>query len=714
MNRKYFLLIIFILIGIFSCRKEFKKPSWDISLSLPIFNASLTIGEIIPDSLTSNNGDSLISLVWENEIYRFSLDSFLSMPDTSYRYAAYLDSIELGTINIQQDVTLGEIIEAAGLTPFIPNGSQVELPAMNNLTYEDIIIDANEYFQTMTLSEGYIDINIENNLPIDITNLVFQMINSEGGDELILDTFDIIASGTTETKTVSLAGKTVKGSLIGNILNMDSPGSLGNIVTINYADAIINKIKVYDLVPYSATAIFPKQNLLDKGDKIYFELNEVALNEIIIREGILSIDAYNTVEDPVYFTYSLPGLISNQGDTFRVSGTIDAAINGQASVLHLVHQIEGYELDLRGAGPIERLYNMDLNGNGAIDEDTINTIFVKALAGIDSTGNLISLSLEDSFIFHSALTDLIPEYGNGFLGRDTFASSGTDTITIFRDLLDGDISLEDALITLEVSNQIGINAGLFIDDLSADNTVSNESESLETTGIENPFLFTKPVDPLSLSTPVDPVVKRYTLDNTNSNANNLISILPDIISHDIAFYINPNMEPPAIGTGTDFIYYDSEMRAKLDLEIPLSLIAQNLVLSDTFDILVDETSIEKIDNGTLYLHVVNYFPLSAKIDLFLLDDNGQAISQLEVTPIVGAATYSQILQTVLKPEVSRLAIPMPEEQLNNLILARFIKAKIHFNSVPINEYIKIYSSYSMNMVLSADVDYHIDLDAKNQ
>ncbi|MCF8372796.1 MAG: hypothetical protein K9H64_14320 [Bacteroidales bacterium] len=709
MNKRYLFLLTLILIVFFACRKEFQKPTWDIGVSMPLFNASLTIGEIIPDSLTGDGSDSLISLVWENDIYRFSLDSFLSMPDTSYKYAAYLDSIELGTMNIQQVVTLGEVIDAAGLAWLITDGSPFAIPPLTGLTYDDIIIDANEYFQTMTLNKGYIDITIENNLPIDITNLIFQMVNSEGGDELVLDTFDIIASGSTETKTVSLAGKTVKGSLVGNIINMDSPGTNGTVITIHYADALVTKIKVYNLEPYSATAIFPKQNLIDKGDKIYFELGEIQLNEIVIREGKLSIDAYNTVADPVYFTYTLPGLTTTNGDTFRVSGTIDAAINGQASVLHLIHDVPGYKLDLRGAGPVERFFNKDMNGNGIIDPDTINTIFVKALAGIDSTGHLISLSLQDSFIFQSALTDLVPEYGNGFLGRDTFSSSGSDTIEIFKDLLDGDISLEDALITLEVSNQIGINAGLFIDDLSAANEETNESASLQITGIENPFLFSKPTDPMSLTTPITPVTKRYTLDNSNSNANHLIEILPNLISHGISFYINPNMDIPAIGEATDFIYYDSEMKAKLDIEIPLSLIASNLSLSDTFEIAVDSNSIENISNGKLYLHVVNHFPLAAHIELFLLDDLGQQISELEVLSNIGAATYSQILQTVVAPDISRLTIPVPDAQLDNLVAASFVLAKIKFFSMPLNEYVKIYSSYSMELVLSADADYRVEI-----
>ncbi len=699
-------LILLTILIFTSCFKEVKKPNWNVDLTAPLLNASLSIDNILSDSLISVGDDSLVSFVYEDEIFRFNLDSFISMPDTSYRYAAYLDSIQLGTMTIVESVTLGDIITNAGLGLFITDGSSYTIPPLTGLSSDDIIIDASEYFQTMTLTEGLLDITIENQLPIDITNLIFQMVNSDGGEVIVLDTFLIIESGSSETKTVSLGGKTIKGNLIGQILNMDSPGSNGDVL-INYADALITSIKVYDLVPYQATAIFPTQNLLDKGDKIYFEINDIQLYEMDAREGILSIDAYNTIEDPVHFTYTLPGLTID-GDTFSVSGIIDAASNGQASVLHMVHDVSGYHLDLRGAGPTERLYNQDLNNNGVIDEDTVNTVFVLALAGIDSTGHLISLSLQDSFIFESSLTELVPEYGKGFLGKDTFPGSGNTRPGLFDKLNDANISLEDARLSLKVSNQIGLEAALYIDEITATNTHTLQSKTLQITGIDNPFSFAKPDDPFSIDVDVDPVIKTITLDNSNSNAKELIEILPDVISHSIEFYLNPDNDYPPFCTGTDFIYYNSDMTANLNIEIPLSISASNIVLSDTIPIDITQESFENINSGSLFLVVDNGFPLTAKLSIYLLDGLNIEIDELEVQSYVSAANYDTESNKVISSEISRLEIKLNQSNIDNLINAENIRVIVSFNTSPQNQYVRIYSSYTLDLFLTADVNYHIN------
>ena len=215
---------------------------------------------------------------------------------------------------------------------------------------------------------------------------------------------------------------------------------------------------------------------------------------------------------------------------------------------------------------------------------------------------------------------------------------------------------------------------------------------------------------MSLDIPVDPVIEHYTLNNTNSNANHLIEILPDRISHNISFFINPNMDIPPTGLGNDFIYYNSEMKAKLDIEIPLSLIASDLVLSDTFDVSINESQLENINNGKLYLYVINHFPLAANIEFYLLTSSGKRIGELNVASVVKAAIYNPATQIVETPSLSKLIIPVTEADLEDLVWTRMILAKIRFDSRPKDHYVRIYNTYSMQMTLSADVDYHIEIE----
>jgi hypothetical protein len=81
-NIKVTLSIFFILlISLAGCRKEI-KPSWDDNLFLPLVRTSLSINNLLPDSLLQVNPDHTVTLVYQNTIYNVNLDTLVSVPDT--------------------------------------------------------------------------------------------------------------------------------------------------------------------------------------------------------------------------------------------------------------------------------------------------------------------------------------------------------------------------------------------------------------------------------------------------------------------------------------------------------------------------------------------------------------------------------------------------------------------------------------------------------
>ena len=702
-----FLILLLIAVVFFSCRRNVEIPEWEVGLAVPLVHSSIKLDNIIPDSVLSQDADSLISLVYQKDLYSLNLDSFLQMPDTNYAYSAYLDSIKLGVMNIDQAVTLGQILIESGLSIFIPDGSTQIIPSLGGIVSEGNEIDASEYFLTMDLSEGNLDITIENQLPVDITNLVFQLLNSTDNSELLRDTFDLIPVGTMQSKTIDLAGKRVDGLLLANILNLDSPGSNGQSILIDYDDALIARFKVYNLKPYAATAIFPEQDLINKGDRIYFKLDEIALDQVLIRSGLLKIQAFNTIEDPVHFQYKLPGLTTGS-DTFSVTGTIEAASNGQASVLDQEFDISGYNLNLQGAGFIERLYQQDLNNNGLIDDDTVNTVFVLARAGIDSTGHLLSLSLQDSFIFKSSLTDLIPDFGSGFLGRDTFQVQGESSMDFLSQLQNADVDLEDTRVNIEISNGIGVDGAIRIHDISTSNSQSGAVAQLETAGIPGQLLISPAIDPGD-PTVLPGFVDQYIyLDESNSNTSELLEIFPDKIIYDFDVLIHPINEVPPMGEGNDFIYYDAGLNTSLNVEIPLSLIAGNLNLSDTVDWSIDPDVFEDVEDGHLYFIFKNKFPLQAKISLELLSVGSQVLSTPNLIPdLVEAASLNPANGLSLGAKQSVLELVLDEQLIDDLIAAKQLCVKATFDSGVSTEFVRIYSFYTLDFSVSARFNYTI-------
>ncbi|HEY4800085.1 MAG TPA: hypothetical protein VII99_13480, partial [Bacteroidia bacterium] len=80
---KSFLLFCFVVVFIISCRKENKNPSWDVDVLLPLVKSTLTINNIIPDSILHSNPDNSLNIVYNTPLYSFNSDTLFKIRDTT-------------------------------------------------------------------------------------------------------------------------------------------------------------------------------------------------------------------------------------------------------------------------------------------------------------------------------------------------------------------------------------------------------------------------------------------------------------------------------------------------------------------------------------------------------------------------------------------------------------------------------------------------------
>jgi len=78
-----YVLVLALLLTISSCRRG--GPSWDTDISSPIFKTSFGIDNLITDSLLVKNPDSTLTLTYKSNLYNFSLDSLIKIPDTTIK-----------------------------------------------------------------------------------------------------------------------------------------------------------------------------------------------------------------------------------------------------------------------------------------------------------------------------------------------------------------------------------------------------------------------------------------------------------------------------------------------------------------------------------------------------------------------------------------------------------------------------------------------------
>ena len=80
---KKILTVALILFTLFSCRKDFERPSWDVDLLAPLIKTTLTLEDLFPDSIVQTNPDTSIKLVYQTNIFDIDMDSLFKIPDTT-------------------------------------------------------------------------------------------------------------------------------------------------------------------------------------------------------------------------------------------------------------------------------------------------------------------------------------------------------------------------------------------------------------------------------------------------------------------------------------------------------------------------------------------------------------------------------------------------------------------------------------------------------
>ena len=688
------LLIFLLIVVLFSCKKENTKPAWDVDVVTPLVNTTMTIRDIVNDTVLQVNTDSSVSLVYKSSFYDFNLDEILKVPDTTIEYTAKLSMLKINDIIVEDGVSLGSIAmkdkEDNGSTGSVylaiinglNNGQPTDIPAMPTQNYNDITLDATDYFETITVSEGFIDITIDNELPMPITDLIFVIKNEINQQVIVTDTFAVINTGETVTSQKALSNITIEGILKGNI-SLQSPGANAVIID-DTARAVTATINIHDIKITSALAKFPNQNIIELNDKLKIDIDDKQINELTVKNGSVTIEVHNTLPEEINFEYRMPKVLKNNQPLVFI-GVVPAAQNG--GVYSDIIDLSEYEMDMRGA-----------------NNDTVNTLDYTLSASIDSTGNLIPLSLNDSIYLLSSFSELTPSYAEGWFGNELVSETGESDIDILPELENASVNFDDVKLSISIENKVGVMAGIQFNNIKAINTNNNSEASLQIPSNYSPFIIEKPVN--SGSSSIIPTYNEMLLNESNSNPSDLINVLPNKISYNLDFKTNYGLIAPAVGAGTDFIYSETTVKADLNIEIPLSFVASNIVLTDTVDLNID--NIAEIESGIFYMFSYNGFPLDANIQMYLLDDNLVITDSMFVeTNLVYAASVDDNTGRVEGAMRTSLRIDLPSKKFFKVLNTDKVKIVTSFDTKPNSEHVKIYSDYEIKFKLTGDFTYKI-------
>jgi len=137
MKYKSLLCLLLTVTFLFSCRKENDRTQWDVEVLGPVLYASLTLNELLADTIRQNNADGTVSLIVEQDFYNLEPDSIYKIPDTTITNIAvwpiFSTSIPAGFAFPNQDNKISLGLGSVQLTKAIVSHGTIDIELKNSL-----------------------------------------------------------------------------------------------------------------------------------------------------------------------------------------------------------------------------------------------------------------------------------------------------------------------------------------------------------------------------------------------------------------------------------------------------------------------------------------------------------------------------------------------------------------------------------------------------
>ena len=201
-----------------------------------------------------------------------------------------------------------------------------------------------------------------------------------------------------------------------------------------------------------------------------------------------------------------------------------------------------------------------------------------------------------------------------------------------------------------------------------------------------------------------PSTTGYSLNEQNSNITEFIGLLHNKVNYDIGFTNNPLGN---ISGGNDFLFSEHGIKANLNMRIPMNIRANELTLIDTvdFDFGEDDEGAELIEGGFVRVHTENYYPFTAEIQIYTLDQYDRIVDSLmEYGSTIEAGI--PISGKVNSPTKSVVSAPVNGNKTELLYRAERAIVKLKFNTVN-QDFQDIYSSYYTKVDVVGDFKYRL-------
>lgn len=443
-------------------------------------------------------------------------------------------------------------------------------------------------------------------------------------------------------------------------------------------------------LPIGTVTLQPGQTF--KADTVTspYDMNGAQITYFDIRSGIFHVFVESTLAEPMILEYAIPSATKN-GQMFFVKETIPSGTIGSPTYVDKDYDLSGYAINLTGE-----------------NNDAFNLLRTEYRVYVDSAGVPLTIVAGDRLRLGNTLQSIRPSYARGYFGNELLTESAEgEAIDAFNNIVSGNITLEKTTMQFNIINELGVDIRANIGELTGKNNLTNLETSLTGPIINTDMNLNRSTETNNASNPVIGSTYSQELNETNSNVTDFIGVLPNELSYAIEVQINPLGN---VSGSNDFVYDSTGIKLALDVEIPLKLQANNLVILDTAEFNIDSTSQEevgRITGGFLNLYATNWYPWDIEAQIYLMDENYMVIDS-----IFGG---SQVLlggqpnpDEVTIPSESVLKAPVSKSKIDNLYRAVYVESKLRINTVGSTP-TTIFDTYYIDMNLVGDFTYLVTI-----
>ena len=464
--------------------------------------------------------------------------------------------------------------------------------------------------------------------------------NTDLGAPLINDTLDL-SKLTANNTLVGNANGTLDLDLTKTILDI----GLSDVVSIPDTQVV----QIFN--PTISLNVPPGLNVFNQTEEHTIDIPYVQLKKIRVFSGKIDLTVYNPLPTTVTFVVTLPGVYKN-GVLFQQSLSVGPGDNANPTSGSGSLDLAGYEMDLRGINGI-----------------AFNILQASVVATSDPAGPTVAVTPAQQFKVEASLKNIALDYARGYFGNQIFSDTTSLTLDYLNSVVSGLIHVNNIQLNVSLSNGMKVPVK---SNISLIENVNNTGSSVALTApCIGQDLFLAPA--VGSWNSLSPSTQQVQINSQNSNVEQLFENLGSTMNLGYQITINPNGN---VNGGWDEIFSTSRLKVDLHAQMPLQLQADQLTLSDTFSVTLNQnTSKTHVTGGYFQLDASNSFPMQCQMKLSFLDQNNNVIDESVGDALVLSALTGIPNATGLMVKNSSIKFPLSTLLMEQINLVKYIRVE---------------------------------------